>query len=125
MIVGIGIDIVEQQRIQQGIEKFQLRFIQKLFTDAEIAYCQQYQFPIEHFAGKFAVKEAFMKAIGAGLGQQIYFKDIAVLNHASGKPYIFPQNKAATLLSQLNVSHTHISISHTKTTAIGLVVLEK
>ncbi len=124
MIVGMGIDIIELQRIQQGIDKYQSRFTKKLFTDAEIAYCQKYKSPIEHFAGKFAVKEAFMKAIGAGLGQKIYFKDIEVLNHPSGKPYILPQGTATTLLNLLNVTHTHISISHTKALAVGMVVLE-
>ena len=88
MIIGLGIDIIEPARIHNGIDKYGEKFLQRLFTEPEITICQRYHHPAEHYAGKFAVKEAFMKAIGTGLTQNVTFRDIEVLNRDSGAPYI-------------------------------------
>jgi len=88
MIIGLGIDIADQIRIHDGIKKHGDKFLQRIFTAPEIASCQPYRYPVEHYAGKFAVKEAFMKAIGTGLTQNVTFKDIEVLNRDSGAPYV-------------------------------------
>jgi len=125
MIIGLGIDIIEPIRIHNGIDKYGEKFLQRLFTEQEIALCQRYHYPVEHYAGKFAVKEAFMKAIGTGLTQNVTFKEIEVLNRENGAPYIVTQGTAANIAAQLEVTHIHVSLSHVKTVAAAVVVLEK
>jgi holo-[acyl-carrier protein] synthase len=125
MIIGIGIDIADQIRIREGIEKYGDKFLQMLFTPSEIAICKRYRFPIEHYAGKFAVKEAMMKAIGTGLRQQVTFKGIEVLNYETGAPYVTTYGATAEIVEQLEVTHIHVSLSHTANIAAAVVVLEK
>ena len=125
MIIGLGIDVIEPIRIHNGINKYGKRFLQRLFTEPEIAICQRYHHPAQHYAGKFAVKEAFMKAIGTGLTQNVTFKDIEVLNRDSGAPYIITQGTAAKIVTQLEVTHIHVSLSHVKTVAMAVVILER
>jgi len=123
MIVGIGIDITEQKRIMQAIDKYNHRFLQRVFTQAEILLCKQRS--IEHYVGKFAAKEAFMKAIGAGFYQHVYFRDIEILNRASGAPYINTYGTARQIFTQLAVTTVHLTLSHSAGIAVAVVVLEK
>ncbi|EIJ42229.1 holo-(acyl-carrier-protein) synthase [Beggiatoa alba B18LD] len=125
MIIGIGIDIADQTRIRHGITKFSTRFLQRIFTPEEIASCQKYRDPTEHYAGKFAVKEALMKAIGAGLRQHVTFRDIEVLNAESGAPYITLYGIAKQIAEQRGVTHSHVSLSHSANIATAVVVLER
>ena len=125
MIIGLGIDIADQIRIKDGLEKHKERFLTKLFTPAEIAICDQYRYQVEHYAGKFAVKEAFMKAISSGHKQGVHFLDIEVLNHESGAPYIIAHGKAKQIADTLGVLHTHVTLSHSADIAAAVVVLEK
>lgn len=125
MIIGLGIDIADQARIREGIARHAERFLQRLFTPQEIAYCQRYRDPTEHYAGRFAVKEAFMKAIGRTQQSPVFFLDIEVLNHDSGAPYIVPHGVAAALCQQKGVQHIHVTLSHSADIAAAVVVLEK
>jgi len=124
MIVGIGIDIVAQQRIVNSIEEFGDKFLQRVFTAHEISACQRYREAIEHYAGKFAVKEAFMKAIGLGL-RQVTFQEIEVLNRESGAPYVMTYSTADEIITQRGITDIHVSISHSADIAVGVVILEK
>lgn len=124
MIIGIGIDISEQERIRASIAQFGQQFVEKLFTTQEIAYCERYRDPTEHYAGKFAVKEAFMKAIGTGRRQQVTFKDIEVLNQSSGAPQIVLHGSTQTLTDVLGVTQIHVSVSHSANIAVAVVILE-
>lgn len=123
MIIGIGIDITEQQRISQAIDHYGNRFLQRIFTSQEIQLCQQRS--VEHYAGKFAAKEAFMKAISSGFRQHVYFKDIEILNHSSGAPYINTYGNAHHIFTQLAITNTHLSISHSAGVAVAMVILER
>ena len=124
MIVGTGIDIQVVSTIAESIQK--PAFLKKVFTPQEIALCQrQARRTAEHFAGKYAVKEAYMKALGAGIHQGVWFTQIEVLNLESGAPCVIPMGKAAELTQQLHVITTHVSISHSGDIAVGLVILEK
>lgn len=125
MIIGIGLDIADQTRIQQSIDRYGEQFLQRIFTEQEILLCQRYRFYAERYAGKFAAKEAFMKAIGTGLSQQITFQHIEVLNHPSGAPYIVTHDKAMEISKHLGVTHTHISLSHSANIAVAVVILEQ
>ena len=124
MIVGIGLDVQPVATIAESIQR--QSFIKKVFTPAEIELCQQQPRRMaEHFAGKYAAKEAYMKAIGAGIRQGVWFTHIEILNRDSGAPYIITHQTAKTLTAELDVQTTHITISHSAGLAIGLIILEK
>lgn len=125
MIIGLGIDIADQMRIKEGLAKHKERFLTKLFTPAERKICETYQYQAEHYAGKFAVKEAFMKAIASGHKQGVHFLDIEVLNHESGAPYVIPHGKAKQIAESLGVANIHVTLSHSADIAAAVVVLEK
>ncbi len=122
MIIGVGIDITDQQRLRESLEEFGEKFLRQILTEEEIAACARYRFPIEHYAGKFAAKEAFMKAMGSGLGQ-ISFQEIQVFNRESGSPYIVTHRHASTLIQQLGVTTIHVSLSHDAQVAVAVVIL--
>lgn len=124
MIVGLGIDITDQKRIAASIEQFGESFLTRILTDKEMAACARYRFPVEHYAGKFAVKEAFMKALGTGL-KQVTFQEIEVLNRESGAPYIVTSGKAQQLLKDFGTTRVHVSISHDADLAVAVVVIER
>jgi holo-[acyl-carrier protein] synthase len=124
MIIGLGIDIADQKRIEESIAQFGESFLQRILTKQEITACARYRFPIEHYAGKFAVKEALMKAIGTGL-KQVTFQEIEVLNRDSGAPYLVTSGKAEQILRELGATQVHVSISHDAHLAVAVVVVEK
>jgi len=125
MIAGIGIDIIEIRRIKDGYKKFGDNFLTKIFTDAELEYCSKFKKNFESLAGKFSVKEAFMKAIGSGIRQGVWFKDIEVLNLPTQAPYIKLHNIAQKKHQKLGSPDIHISITHTAKTAAAIVILEQ
>jgi len=122
MIIGIGLDIQSISKIAASIES--PSYHKKVFTPAEIALCQSAPHPADHFTGKFAVKEACMKALGMGIRQGIWFTDIEVLNHATGAPYLNLYNEAQRQAAAWHVTTTHVSLSHSAGIAVGVVILE-
>ena len=123
MIVGVGIDIQDIAKIARSIES--ASFVQKNFTVQEATLCMVTRFPDQHFAGKFAAKEAFMKAVGAGIRQGVWFKDIEVLNRETGAPYLQLYGEAQKLAATIGITSIHLSISHSAGVAVGVVILEK
>jgi len=121
MILGIGVDIVEVSRF--GGSEGKEAFIRKVFTPKEIEECRDVKKTGEMFARKFALKEAFMKAIGAGMGQGVWFTNIEVLNDTDGKPHIFPQKKAKQYFEDRKAKSIHASDSISGGLAIGLVMI--
>ena len=121
MILGIGIDIVEICRFEgsEGKEAF----IGKVFTFKEIEECRAVKKTAEMFARKFAIKEAFMKAIGAGIGQGVWFTNIEVLNNTNGQALIIPHKKAKQYFEELKANNIHIDYSFSKGLVIGVVIL--
>jgi holo-[acyl-carrier protein] synthase len=122
MILGIGIDITEIERIAKSIESD--AFQRKVFTLTELKSCGEIKNSAECLAGKFAAKEAFMKALGAGIRQEVWFTQIEVLNDAFGKPYINVSGEAKLRLQQSSVQQMHLSISHSGGMAVAVVILE-
>jgi len=123
MILGIGIDISDIDKIAKSIESE--AFQRKVFTPAELKSCGEIKNSAECFAGKFAAKEALMKALGAGIRQEVWFTQIEVLSDESGKPYINVSGEAEKRLQQSGAKHVHVSISHSGGMAVAVVVLEK
>src|SRR5260221_13923047 len=121
MIIGVGIDIQEIDKITRSIES--AAFVRKVFTPAEAALCESKRFPGQHFSGKFALKEAFMKAIGAGIRQGIWFTDIEVLNAVTGAPYLQLYREAQRRTAESGVASIFTSVSHSAGIAVGIVIL--
>jgi holo-[acyl-carrier protein] synthase len=115
MIIGIGIDLIEVGRVQKAIER-NPRFVERVFTEREIQYSEGKKSRFEHLAARFAVKEAFFKAIG----QRIGWADVETINLPSGRPQL-------VLLAEniYGFTRSHVTISHTAEYATAVVVLEK
>lgn len=108
-IYGIGTDLIEIERIKNSIDSVGEKFIQRIFTDLEIDYCQNQKIPYPSFAARFAAKEAVSKAIGTGIGQAIKWKDIEVYHDELKKPKIrILHTNFAHLDFHLSISHTHL-----------------
>lgn len=125
MIYGVGIDIVEVSRMAGIIEKWGGRFVNRVFSQGEIAYCEKCAQPAMHYAARFAAKESFLKSLGLGLGMGLSLKDIAVAADQRGKPEIKLTGKGAEMLSQMGNAAVHLSLSHTRDAATAIVVLER
>lgn len=123
MILGIGIDIVEIQKIEESTQSE--AFQRRVFTLEEVRSVERYKDKAEHFAGKFAAKEAFMKAIGAGIRQEVWFTQIEVLNDESGRPQVKVGGEAGKRLDESGAKRIHVSISHSGDLAVALVILER
>ena len=124
MIVGTGIDIAEVQRIASAIERFGRRFLERVFTPDEIRYCESKANKAERYAGRFAAKEAAMKAIGTGWHHGVTWQDVEVKRIPGGRPTIAFHGKAAEFFRRLGAVHAHLSITHTKENAMAQVILE-
>lgn len=121
-IIGIGMDATEIERVERAIARFGDRFLRRVFTDGEIAYATRRRNPAPHFAGRFAAKEAAMKALGTGHSQGVLWKDIEVVRHG-GPPQLQFQGGAAQRLALLKASGTLLTITHSETLAIAQVLL--
>lgn len=118
MKFSAGVDLVEVERIQRSVERFGARFLDRVFTEQEQAYCAGRP---DRLAARFAVKEAVGKALGTGIGD-VSWKDIEIVNDPQGKPSLTLHSAAAALAVELAFTQWTISISHTETHAIGMVV---
>jgi len=124
MIVGTGIDIAEVPRIRQSIERFGDRFLQRVFTDGEIRYCDSKANRFERYAARFAAKEAAMKALGTGWNHGVRWRDCEVVRMPCGRPTIVFHGKAGEFAAKLGTKNTALSITHTAENAFAQVILE-
>ncbi|MHC4870761.1 MAG: holo-ACP synthase [Planctomycetota bacterium] len=124
MIIGTGVDIVEVARINQSIEKYGDKFLQKTFTQSEIDYCSNTANSTERFAARFAAKEAAMKALGTGWQEGVGFLSIEVLKNDLGAPSLRFHGRAEEIIKEKNCSGSFVSYSHIKAYAVAQVVLE-
>ena len=124
MIVGLGLDVAEIDRIEAAIARHGAAFIERLFTPAEAAYCQQYKSPYERYAGRFAAKEAAMKALGTGWARGVRWRDIEVVREPSGKPTLRLAGVARSIADGLGVKHIALTITHSGNLAIAQVIFE-
>jgi len=122
-VLGIGVDLVENARIEHSLERFGERFLNRVFTAGEIGYSQSMKFPARHLAARFAAKEAMSKAFGTGIGKTMGWKDIDVRRKESGEPYVILEGCAKQLAEERKVSKISISLSHTEHYAIAVIVM--
>lgn len=124
MIVGTGIDIAEVDRIAATILRFGQRFTARVFTEAEIRYCESKANKAERYAARFAAKEAGMKAIGTGWSRGVRWQDIEVQRLPGGRPTVVFHGRAGEFYAKLGAKQAHLSLTHTKGMAMAVVVLE-
>ena len=124
MIVGTGVDLAEVPRIRASIERFGARFVDRIFTPAEIAYVERKANRYERYAARFAAKEAGMKAIGTGWKRGVTWQDFEVANLPSGKPTLRLHGVAAAIAANLGVRNISLSLTHTAELGMAHVILE-
>lgn len=122
MIFGVGTDMVEIHRIQNAIER-NPRFLQKVYTEEEIRYCQRKKNPWQSFAARFAAKEAVSKAMGTGIGP-VGFTEIEIVNATSGQPQVVLYGAAKVFAQEHCIEHIFLSLSHSETYAIATAIIE-
>jgi holo-[acyl-carrier protein] synthase len=125
MIAGIGVDIVDIARIRALLDKYGERFLRRVYTEAETAYAMSGANRAERLAGRFAVKEALMKALGTGKSNGILWRDVETLRGRSGKPEVRLHGQAAGWAKRRGGDAVHVSITHDGGKAMAFVILEK
>ena len=125
MVIGTGIDVVEIERVARSIERYGSRFLDRVYTAAEIAYCQRKRRnAAESFAARFAAKEAAAKALGTGIGFGVTWRELEVGREPAGRPLLLLHGRAAEIATSLGVRRSSLSITHTGTQSMALVILE-
>src|SRR5688572_12306051 len=122
-IIGIGMDATEIDRIELTIERYGDRFLRRIFTDGEIAYATKRRNPVPHFAGRFAAKEAAMKALGTGHSRGVLWRDIEVVRAPGEAPQLRFHGGAARRFAFLKANSSLLTITHSQTLAIAQVML--
>ncbi len=124
MIVGTGVDLAEVPRVRAAIERYGRRFLDRIFTPGEIAYVERKANRYERYAGRFAAKEAGMKAIGTGWKRGVRWRDFEVANLPTGKPTLRLYGQAARIAEHLGVKSISLSLTHTAELGMAHVILE-
>ncbi len=124
MIVGSGIDMVEIGRIQQTMDRYGKRFLDRVYTEGEQAYCLRKKKAAESLAARFAAKEAGAKALGTGISFGVSWLEFEVVREPSGRPALKFHGRAAQIAGHLGVARAALSITHTGALAMASVVLE-
>jgi holo-[acyl-carrier protein] synthase len=124
MVIGIGTDLIEIARIEQSIARFGQRFLERIFTPSEIEYCQRKKNAAESFAARFAAKEAGAKALGTGISRGVGWLELEVARQPGQRPTLSLTGRAAQRASALGISHTSLSLTHSRDTALAVVIME-
>ena len=124
MIVGLGLDIAEIDRIEAAIARHGAPFLERLFTPAEVAYCERHKNRDERYAARFAAKEAAMKALGTGWSRGVRWRDIEVVREPGGKPTLRLTGVAREIADRLGVKHIAMTITHSGNLALAEVIFE-
>jgi len=124
VIIGIGVDIVEIRRFGEVLGRQKDRFIQRVFTAGEQAYCRAHRDPVPHFAARFAAKEALFKALGTGWAKGVSWLDVDVCREGQNAPTIILRGEAEKIGRSLGASEVHLSLSHSNDSAVAVVILE-
>ncbi|MFA4851274.1 MAG: holo-ACP synthase [Bacteroidales bacterium] len=124
MIFGTGIDIIEVDRVEKQIAKSS-GFREKIFTEREVEYCESKKNKAQHYAVRFAAKEAFFKAIGTGWRNGMAFNEIEILNNELGKPEVILHGKTKEFTEKQLINNIHVSLSHIKNVVNAIIILEK
>lgn len=124
MIVGSGLDIAEVDRIEGAIQRHGAPLLERLFTPAEVSYCERHKNKFERYAARFAAKEAAMKALGTGWSHGVRWRDIEVTREATGKPALRLAGVAFEIAERMGVKNISVSITHSGNLALAQVIFE-
>ena len=124
MVLGLGTDLIEIERVQQSLDRFGERFMQKIFTAGEIAYCQSKKRAAESFAARFAAKEAAAKALGTGISRGISWKEIEIRREPGERPTVHLSGRATERAGEMGVRHLQLSLTHSRDVAMAVVIAE-
>ncbi|MBV9492140.1 MAG: holo-ACP synthase [Verrucomicrobia bacterium] len=124
-VFGIGIDVVENGRIAEAIQRHGERFLERIYQPGEMEYCRSMRDPHPHFAARFAAKEAVSKALGTGFAGQVTWRDIEIRRKASGEPFVVLHAGAAALAKRLGIHTVLVSLSHSQAYAVAHALLIK
>jgi holo-[acyl-carrier protein] synthase len=124
MILGLGVDTIEIERIARIFGMYGDRFLNRIFAAEEQAYARRFKDPAPRLAARFAAKEACMKALGTGWNDGVRWCDIVVINSPMGKPELQLRGRAKWYMDKLAATHTHLSITHDRGYATVIVILE-
>jgi holo-[acyl-carrier protein] synthase len=125
MIYGVGIDLVENSRMDRIVKKWGPKFINRIFSEQEILYCEKHAHSAIHYGARFAAKESFLKALGIGIGKGVKLNDIEIVNNEDGKPLLNLSGEAKIAIQKEKIRKVHLSLTHTKHYSTAVVVLEK
>jgi holo-[acyl-carrier protein] synthase len=124
MVLGLGTDLIEIERIQVSMDRFGERFLERVFTPGEIAYCMRKRQSAESFAARFAAKEAGAKALGTGISRGVSWKEIEVRREMGQRPTMHFNGRAGELAKAMGVRRVQLTLSHSRTVAIAVAVVE-
>ncbi|MEI9981360.1 MAG: holo-ACP synthase [Edaphobacter sp.] len=124
MVLGLGTDLIETRRVQESMDRYGERFLERIFTEEEIAYCQRKKNAAESFAARFAAKEAGAKALGTGISRGVSWREFEVKREASGKPKLSLSGRAAELARVMGVRRVELSLTHSRELAMAVVLME-
>jgi holo-[acyl-carrier protein] synthase len=124
MITGIGIDVIQNERIRDSINRFGDRFLNRIYTGREIEYCKKSAHPEIHYAARFAAKEAAFKALGTGWAAGVKWKDVEVVRLASGKPELHLHGEAFARATSAGAAQFYVSLTHDQLVSCAVVILE-
>lgn len=124
MIIGVGIDVVQNDRLRESIKKFGPRFINRIYTENESGYCNNCADPTIHFAARFAAKEAAFKALGTGWAAGVKWRDIEVQRLPTGQPTLHLHDEALVRATTMGATRFHVSLTHDQLVSCAVVILE-
>ena len=124
MVLGIGTDLMEIGRIEESIARYGDRFLERVFTPGEISYCQRKKSSSESFAARFAAKEAGAKALGTGISRGVSWTEIEVRRKPGERPTLHWSGRAAERAAEMGITRTELSLTHSRTVAMAVVVVE-
>jgi holo-[acyl-carrier protein] synthase len=124
MVIGVGTDLIEIARIQQSIDRFGERFLERVFTPREIDFCRRKKNAAESFAARFAAKEAGAKALGTGISRGVGWLELDVARSPGERPHLQLSGRAAELAHSLGVATISLSLTHSRDVALAVVIME-
>ncbi len=124
MVIGIGTDLIEIERIERSLHRFGEAFLHRVYTAGEIAYCQRKKNAAESFAARFAAKEAGAKALGTGISRGVSWTEFEVQRLPGQRPELHLSGRAAQIAQKLGIRRLSLSLSHSRTVSIAVVVAE-
>ena len=125
MVLGLGTDLIETRRVEESIDRYGERFLERIFTAGEIAYClRKRKNAVESFAARFAAKEAGAKALGTGISRGVSWKEFEVRREGGGRPTLHLSGRAAELAEAMGVRRIQLSLTHSRELAMAVVVTE-